>query len=207
VPTKPTPNWRIWSKRISAPLVEAVALSCDLDPEDPTVAAWMRMEWQAVTTGELNALDLAAHKVPSAEDQDFADALVEFKDRLSIAVDHARHSRLKVDPSSVGFPVVLADFSTWWIGLHGKESPLPPLFPSPTTPPGETPDLTATAGAWPWGAYETNELRIMAKAGQYFFSKPRKEAPPKKEVAVWLVENGIEAKRTADVMAQILLGK
>lgn len=46
----------------------------------------------------------------------------------------------------------------------------------------------------------------MAKAAQKFFGKKGRK-PSKKEVTAWLMENGVDAKRTAETMAQILCGK
>lgn len=63
-------------------------------------------------------------------------------------------------------------------------------------------------GRWPWGDYETERLRILAKAVEKFWvlyaPGERDTAPRNEDVAKWLKKKGISSGTMAESMATIL---
>jgi hypothetical protein len=175
------PDWSVWGLFEEAPEQDAVVLSCNVAPE------WFR---QGVQEGPL--LNEIVRRLTVIRNR------IETVSMPGFVLRTTREKKVRTF-------LVLRTFRGWaerelhWV--------FPDEFPNPIVDPEIANKVPSTsARPWPWGSYETNELRIMAKAGQHFFGQGARK-PSKKEVSAWLTENGIEAKRTADVIAQILCGK
>lgn len=203
---QPGEHWKTWGRRLSGTLIEAVMLSCDLDPGDAILAAWMRLELRRLR-GEFDIENSNYDMPPMVTDPELDRRLVEAMSRLDIARDHACNGSLKATSNAYDLPVLLTDFARWAKGLDPPLE-LPPQFPGQT---GKTGEADARKGVstqstpWPWGKHETPLLRHLAEAAKYFWADGYDpySAPTSERVEGWLRERDVAA-RDAEVMAKIL---
>lgn len=192
----PPPDWEIWSRMGDRELWEAVVLTLNFDP-----GYFLLYDDGA---GNLTPLPHQANEVPP---QVALHGLLpdkaqrDISGRLMVAASNLPgRSLIESLRPEIRRPVNLSNFGSLarklWLDV-------PAEFPPGTTNINEK---SPSASRWPWGTHETDQLRIIAKAGQHFFSQ-KGTRPSKKEVVAWLMENGVEIRRTAEIMAQILCGK
>jgi hypothetical protein len=194
------PNWTKWQQFDGVTVIQAVILACDLDPEHAGVLWFAAKRLQHASTVAYGYPEPGSVRPPFEAYQNPIpkDRLADFLDRLDVATSHVRSGRLPTKHRAMQDNIGFADFVEWTTGLPNPWT-LPPEFPRTSAPP------RTKSSRWPWGTYETDLLRKLAAAGVEFFAEG-KAAPQKKVVAAWLRENGVDAGRTAEVMAQILCG-
>lgn len=175
----PQPEWLAWKNTTHAPLWQAVALSCEIDPSS-----------LALPSTSKSLSPLLGH-VPGG-----------FHARLDAARSAIAAERLKVRQfvDATHSEVELAAFAKWAsaIGIA-----LPAQFPQLNTL-----DEALHITGWPWGQYDTKLLRVLAEAANKFWKHydptDPGTAPTNAEIISWLTGSRGIAKRTAEVMATIL---
>jgi hypothetical protein len=176
-----TVDWGRWGSMVDATIQETVCLSMNVSPD-------------AFRAGGLGDRDL----------------LNEFHRRHAIVTNHVKNGRIRANVRGIGvnnlYHPILVDFAAWVL----REMDWPPL---PTEFPGvrallaeaQTPKAAPSLGPWPWGVYETPNLKYLAMAAKQFWSDGynRDSAPTNDDVAEWLEAQGA-SQRTAVIIAQIL---
>jgi hypothetical protein len=172
------PSWDKWLKIKHARLWEAVALACNLSPS----------QFQFMGTEKLDTI--------------FDRTTPQFKDLLSLAKANISNPLLKpLSYSAEGFEesqIELAKFGAWVKSIH---FPVPPDFPWQDAP------MLPMTREWPWGNYETENLRKLAMAANRFWKNydPTDEstAHTSNEIIAWLIEQKV-TPNMAKAMATIL---
>jgi hypothetical protein len=160
------PNWKVCLYLDSIPLYDAVALSCDLDPEE---------------FGE-------RYKIADGEDRQ---DILQLRARREVALNNAG-GRLPTLPAldPVSHPVVhLFDFVRWL----SKMQRLSNFWHEVPVELSRVPDFTA-ARPWPWGPYETRYLKALSVSVVKHFAPhkdPLRQQPRKKEVVDDLEQRGV----------------
>lgn len=172
------PVWGHWKAFKHARLWEAVALACNLSPS----------QFSFMGTEKLDTY--------------FDRTTPQFKDLLNTARANISHPLLKpISFSDEGFAenqIELQKFGEWVKLIH---------FPVPLDFPWQDDPTLPMTREWPWGTYETDSLRNLAKAINKFWKlydpTDPTSAPLQKNVIQWLKDQG-ESDRTAEVMATII---
>jgi hypothetical protein len=172
------PNWTLWADMTHVSIDNAVALSCNLEP---------------TSIGKFPASALAGEK-----------GFAEYQRRQKIAASQLAANRILgvlQDADLYSPSIELSVFRAWAERLQ-RPFTFPAEFPKASSIPSPT-----AVGSWPWGDYETKNLRLLADAAAKFWknydpSDPS-TAPKNKVVSEWLVEKNV-ARRVAEVMAHIL---
>lgn len=173
------PAWNDWNTKNSARLWQAVALACDLDPNN------------FIKLG-IPQLDRFFTHPP----QQFEDLLMQAKSNIGNGGILKLTSKCAegLEESEVD----LSNFTTW-LNFIGHQVP--------AEYPWQVEALPLRDMNWPWGRHETKLLRILAAAAvelwtRYDPSDPT-TAPTNQQVIDWLKGQKV-AERTAEVMATIL---
>lgn len=174
----PHPNWQQWERKRKAKLWQAVALLCELEPA--------RLESRGAS-GKLDPL--------------FVQSPPKFNSLLALAITGIGAGLLKPDklePEHLEESEIdLTVFASW---AQATGLAFPEGFPWP-------PEMNLQVTGWPWGRYETDLLKKMARAIDLFWknydSTDPTSAPTNQQVIAWLVKQKV-AKRTAEIMATIL---
>ena len=202
---EPAPHWKVYGSYVSATLAQAVALSCDLDPEDNAIHRLAKLEISRTFDGFLDALTLINNPPPHTSDEDVQAKWDEFLRRFKIAINHVQSGTLRTTDRSIEGTVRFADFSAWapTIGFS-----LPEEFPGQRPPAGDSSADASTlsrSGPWPWGTYETANLKFLAAAAKHFWADgyDPASAPTSERVIGWLEGEGA-SQRVATIIAQIL---
>jgi hypothetical protein len=174
------PDWAAWKLVKSIKLWHAVALACDLDPNQFTV----------FNEPKLNRM--FNNKPPG-----------QFEDLLSMAKNNlGGGSILKplkfsvdgIEESEISPSV----FGAWVKDLN---------YPLPVEFPWQDEVVRPLGREWPWGRHETKLLVHLAEAASKFWRNydptDATTAPTNVEVSKWLKSRGVSG-RTADIMASIL---
>ena len=123
------PNWKKWAAFIDARLPDAVALSCNIEPD--IVRAFgdslLGQRVDPLDVDSIRAMDAASYvaRVLPEELQS------EFIRRLEIAINHVEAKRLVTAFGSIEGSLRLSDFAQW---ARGVGMALPPEFPAPARP-------------------------------------------------------------------------
>lgn len=172
------PDWADWGSKKSARLWQAVALACDLDPNNFTTLGLPRMD--------------RFFKHPP---QEIEDLLMLAKSSIGAGIlKPIALSKEALEESEVN----LSSFTTW---LNSIGHQFPTEFPW-------QPEVSTFSNInWPWGRHETDLLRKLAEVADKFWknydpSDPT-TAPTNQQVSDWLKAQGV-ADRTAQIMATIL---
>jgi len=176
--TIPKPNWSQWERKRKAKLWQAIALLCELEPA--------RLEGLG-SPGRLDTI--------------FVQPLPKFDSLIGLAKTGIGAGLLKpdkLDPENLEESEVdLTLFATW---ANATGLAFPDGFPW-------QPEMNIQVTGWPWGRYDTNLLRTLARAADLFWKKYEpadpSSAPTNEQVIEWLVKQKV-AKRTAEIMATIL---
>jgi hypothetical protein len=173
------PDWAAWKPVESMKLWHAVALACDLNPNQFTV----------FNQSKLNRM--FGIKPP-----------VQFEDLLSLAKNNLGAGTLKLLKFSVdGFEESEISPSVFGAWVTDLKWPLPVEFP------WQAEVLRPLGRDWPWGRHETKLLVHLAEAASKFWRNydptDATTAPTNEAVSKWLKSRGVSA-RTADIMASIL---
>ena len=173
------PDWNFWKTERSIKLWHAVALACDLDP----------YQFTAFGNHQLDRL--------------FARPGRQFDDLLMRAMSSVGNGGI-LKPISISdegmeeSAVSPSNFGAW---LKSIRYAVPAEFPWLDEA------VLPLSRDWPWGSYETKLLRDLANAANRFWRNydpsDKTTAPRGKDVANWLIEQGVTA-RTAEIMATIL---
>ncbi|HVV50222.1 MAG TPA: hypothetical protein VHO06_11220 [Polyangia bacterium] len=174
-------DWSLWKSWGRLPLVDAILLSVDLDPVT---------EPGNVAKGQAK-LDLFKHVLD-------ADNHRRLKRRAGIVLSSLNDLRFadgtKGDLSS---DVELPDFREL---TDAKDLQVPREFPKARS------EANPIGGRrWPWGSYETPQLRRLAEAAKEFWADGHDpdSAPRKEKIVASLRKNGA-SKGEAEAIAQIL---
>lgn len=181
------PDWSTWGHMPTAELWEAIAISCDIEPDSLATAKDFSNEKIFIQFG-----DVLDHVPPRPE---------EFNRRIKIALASTHDmGTLKTDGTKghTDQRVKLSDFARW---ADERGFSLPPEFPR------EDKSL-AINGQWPWGNHETELLKHLAAAANKFWKlydpADKTTAPTNKQVSSWLQTEKNVSGRTAEAMASIL---
>ena len=166
---------------MTSPLLEAVALACDVDP------------------AIFKPYGLTADAV---QDSLLTPVPANVRYLLDLAKIAVGSGILKVSPTKdaglMQREVELSDF-TAWLQMLGHETPID--FPWTAR------ELVSGAFQWPWGRHQTKSLQFLALAADKFWKNydpsDHSTAPKNDTVIAWLEEKGV-ARRKAEVMASLL---
>lgn len=174
----PHPDWQQWERKRKAKLWQVVALLCELEPA--------RLESRG-TPGKLDPL--------------FVQSPPKFNSLLALAITGIGAGLFKpdkLDPEHLEESEVDLTVFASWASATGLA--FPDGFPW-------QPEMNIQVTGWPWGRYETDLLKKMARAVDLFWknydSTDPTSAPTNQQVIAWLVKQKV-AKRTAEIMATIL---
>lgn len=172
------PDWLKWESADKAKLWHAVALACDLDPDNfgffdlDKLRSDLRIGYPAI-----------------------------FANLLKSAINDLSPNSL-LGPANMadleGTEVELSKFSAW---LHTVGHKPPAEFP---WIPDEMP---SSNHVWPWGKYETKLLATLALAVDQFwkdFEPGNPNSPKKWEVVDWLMTHGVPSENIAKAIATII---
>ncbi|MDY0746546.1 hypothetical protein SNE35_18680 [Paucibacter sp. R3-3] len=184
-------EWAKWSLMPRLPLWKAVALLCGFEPSSlPAEGVWLR----------------ASSDSPASD----------LRHRFEVAVGHQQSGLLPCRVAQTGFlsdlTVQTTDFADWAVRVGW---PLPAELSQQWTrvPEVAPPAAGDSAGPWPWGSYETELLRMLARAATKFWADFDPSAPASadmnKAVMAWLQEQKLSdgapvSERMAKAMATIL---
>lgn len=176
--TIPRPDWQQWERKRKVKLWQAVALLCELDPSRLTSLG---------APGKLDTL--------------FVQPPPKFNSLLGLAKTGIGSGLLKphkLDPEVLeDSEIDLTVFASW---ANATGLAFPEGYPW-------QPEMNIQATGWPWGRYETNLLRKLARAADLFWKKydptDPSSAPTNVQVIEWLVGQKV-SKRTAEIIATIL---
>lgn len=176
--TIPQPDWQQWERKRKAKLWQAIALLCELEPS--------RLE---------------SRGAPGMLDTLFVQPPPKFNSLLGLAKTGIGAGLLKLDkldPEHLEESEVDLTVFTSWANTTGLT--FPEGFPW-------QPEMNLQITNWPWGRYETNLLRKLARAADLFWksydSADPSSAPTNEQVIEWLIGEKV-ARRTAEVIATIL---
>ncbi|OZA31071.1 MAG: hypothetical protein B7X93_01070 [Hydrogenophilales bacterium 17-61-9] len=186
--TLPRPDWSQWERKRKAKLWQAVALLCDLEPARLENPRPLSTDPQSVSsTGKLDTL--FTHPPPK------------FNSLLGLAKTGIGAGQLKpdkLDPEYLEESEIDLTVFTSWASATGLA--FPDGFPW-------QPEMNIQVTGWPWGRYETDLLKKMARAVDLFWKNydptDPTSAPTNEQVITWLVKQKV-AKRTAEIIATIL---
>jgi hypothetical protein len=172
------PDWMKWESADKAKLWHAVALACDLDPDN------------------FGFFDL--DKLRSNLGLGYP---ASFANLLKLAINDLGSDNL-LGPANMadleGTEVELSKFSAW-LRTVGHKPPAEFRW---------TPDeMPSSNHVWPWGKYETKLLATLAQAVDHFWRDfdPDNPNPPKKlEVVDWLLAHGVPSENMAIAIATII---
>jgi hypothetical protein len=173
------PNWNDWKHLKTIKLWHAVALACDLDPYQFTIF-------------DSPKLCRTFNPLPG-----------KFDGLLSIAKANLGGASILKPRAICPDEIDETDLSPANFGAWAKliNYPLPEEFP------WQDGAVMPLSREWPWGTYETDLLRHLAKAASRFWTNydatDSSTAPTNRMVAKWLIEQGV-ADRNAEIMAKIL---
>jgi hypothetical protein len=175
------PNWDSWNRLTRCQLWQAAALACDIDPN----------------IFKANSFMTKAHEdKPLSPVPDSVHLLLDLaKSAVGGAVLKVSRAR---DVNLIQGEVDLSEFSAWLREI-GHQTPIE----FPWTPP----KLGSGPYRWPWGDYETKDLRLLAQAADKFWKNydpnDHSTAPTNEKVIEWLMKKKMP-KRTAQVVATLL---
>ncbi|WP_296753648.1 hypothetical protein [Thiobacillus sp.] len=186
--TIPRPDWRQWERKRKAKLWQAIALLCELEPSRLESPRPLSTVPQSIsTTGKLDTV--------------FTQPPPKFNSLLGLAKTGIGAGLLrpdKLDPEKLEESEIDLTVFTSWANTIGL------VFPGGYP---WQPEMNIQATGWPWGRYETNLLRKLARAADLFWKSydpaDPSSAPTNKQVIEWLIGEKV-ARRTAEVMATIL---
>ena len=172
------PDWTLWADVAHVRLNEAVALSCNIEPD-------------------------SLSKYPNSalvREPGFT----EYQRRIKLADSHWSAGFLPVvrhDVNRHACNIDLIAFRAWAERLQ-RPFTFPPEFPTLPTTPQQT-----VSSRWPWGDYETILLRKLAEAASKFWANYDPTDPStaarNDDVSAWLRSEGV-SRRVAEVIAQVL---
>lgn len=184
------PNWETWASRRASPIWQAVFLATGIEPN---ARNWSAAEVEGSRFADGGFLPLPA-------------PVIDLLNRAEKAVSAGtlRLAARRADPAPLQAPlwlegeVNLSEFTAWAQRVGHK---LPDGYP------WRPPSLNPNSLVWPWGAYSTRDLALLAGAAERFWARydPREQdtAPTEKVVVDWLVAQGM-TDRKAKVVASIL---
>jgi hypothetical protein len=197
----------------------AIALSCDLDPEDQTVARYVVAQLSQITGATIHAFDLVLNPLPSVSDRHFNERLSEMAARASIAVDHISHGDLETSTGTIEGTVNLGAFARWAQTIDRPLS-LPPIFPGAIPPEflqdrlSPTPDVQDVEPAGPGEAppYMTKGLRTLFDIMRKHWTNRDPKNPPKQSTVAAEIGNAFgwapgkdgKPSRDADTLAAVI---
>lgn len=173
------PTWDDWKSTERARLWQAVALACDLDPNNFTVFNNPRL------------------------DRFFKHPPQQVEELLMLAISNIGAGGILklVSKSAEGLEESEVRFSNFVTWLKFIEHHPPAEFP------WQPEAMTFSNMNWPWGRHETDSLRKLAAAAHKFWNNydpnDPTTAPTNQQIIDWLKGQGVAA-RTAEVMATIL---
>lgn len=172
------PDWEKWKSADKAKLWHAVALACDLDPDNfgffelDKLRASLSLGYPAIFA---NLLKLAIKDLGP-------DSLLGPADLADME----------------GTKVKLSRFSAWLKAIGHTPPAEFPWMPD---------EIQSKNHMWPWGKHETDLLAKLALAADHFWKDydPKNSTPPKQwDVVDWLLEHGVSSRNMAEAIATIL---
>ncbi len=177
-------DWSFWKKIDRIPLIDAVLLSVDLDPETEPRSVSRGLDKFNLFKGSLQMIDALSWQ---RLERRARITLSSVGETLILATENGAG-----DLSSIVRLPVFGDFA------DRKGLRVPREFPRLTSPGPKAPS------GWPWGTYETPLLKELAAAVQYFWTNYKPEsAPTKPQVIAWLKARG-RTLNEATAIAQII---
>ncbi|MDP2267225.1 MAG: hypothetical protein Q8J70_11790 [Thiobacillus sp.] len=172
------PIWEEWESAKTAKLWHAVALACDLDPNN---------------FGFFYLDKLRSSLGPSYP--------AVFANLLKLAINNLGPNGL-LGPANMenleDTEIELPKFAAWLKTIGHRPPEKFPWIPD---------KMQSGNHVWPWGKYETNLLATLALAADKFWGNydPNNSTPPKQlEVVGWLLKNGAPSNNIAEAIATIL---
>lgn len=172
------PDWVKWKSSDKAKLWHAVALACDLDPDNFAFFDLDKLR---------SNLSLGYPAI--------------FANLLKLAINNLGPDSL-LGPADMtdleGTEVELSRFSAWLQAIGHKPPAEFRWMPD---------KIAAQNHFWPWGKYETKLLAILAQAIDHFWKdyKPGISKPLKQpDIVEWLLARGVPSENIAKAMATII---
>jgi hypothetical protein len=188
----PSPNWAKWTKMKTVHLWEGVALSANVEPS--AVPYWDerngRWHWRAgpASDFELKADTALRHKLA---------------DRLDIVANVCGYSKacpfeIVRFQSPQSHEVLIEDFAAWALSMEWE-------MPEQLAKLAEPSATSRAIGKWPWGDYETQNLRMLEQAVTRFWANWKEGDPDhlNKTVQAYLVDMGMDAEPASQVATLI----
>jgi hypothetical protein len=190
-PSRPRkPDWSIWGLVEEASIQDTIVLSCNISPD-----------WFRKGIAKSSILDSITHRINAIKTLDRSGTIIP-----------GITSRTDLKTRKVKTSFKLRSFRRWaeatmkW-GFPDEfpKDPPAPVLPLALPHPSAPPVPVSSAGPWPWGAYETPNLRHLAMAAKEFWADGYDpgSAPTNEGVAEWLEKKGASG-RIAIMIAQIL---